>query len=143
MDQRLVSISEVSERTGLPTSALRYYERAGLLHPRTRKGGRRHYDHSVFQSVAAIGLFQEVGFTISEIKELLGDKARGERWRALAREKLREIDEHVDKVTAARELLRAALACQCSSVHECDFIEQRRRHPQIIHALTLRTAPPK
>lgn len=135
---QLISISEVSQHTGLQSSALRYYERAGLIGPRARVGGRRHYDSSVLQTLAAIALLQEVGFTIGEIRTLIGHQQQQGRWQALAQEKLHEIDEHMERVTKARELLTTALACECSGLHTCDLIQARQgRHRKTVQALTV------
>jgi DNA-binding transcriptional MerR regulator len=71
MDGKLLSISEVGDITGLPSSALRYYERAGLITSKTRVGGRRHYSPDVLRRLAVIALFQEVCFTIAEIGRLI------------------------------------------------------------------------
>ncbi len=126
MEEQLVSITEVAERTGLKSSALRYYERSELIRPRTRVGGRRHYDASVLQTLAVIALLQEVGFTIGEIKTAMAGKRSRGQWRMLAEGKLQQIDDHIEKVEAARELLAAALSCRCSSLDTCDLIQERR-----------------
>ena len=139
----LLSISEVGDATGLESSALRYYEKVGLITPRTRVGGRRHYDASVLQRLAAIALLQEVGFTISEISELMGRKGQPRRWRTLAQNKLAEIDAHLERVNDARELLTAALRCECSGVDTCGLVEERRgTHRKVVQGLTLRMGPP-
>ncbi|MGH2747167.1 MAG: MerR family transcriptional regulator [Actinomycetota bacterium] len=139
----LLSISEVGGATGLQSSALRYYEKAGLIEPQGRVGGRRHYSPSVLQRLAVIALLQEVGFTISEISDLMGRKGRRREWRSLAQRKLQEIDEHLERVSAARELVIAALACECSSLESCDLVKERRgRHRRAVQTLALRMGPP-
>lgn len=142
-DPTLLSISEVGEATGLHSSALRYYEKAGLIEPEARVGGRRHFSPSVLQRLAVIALLQEVGFTISEIAELMGRKGRRREWRSLAKSKLQEIENHLQRVRAARELLTAALDCGCSSLESCDLVKERRgRHRRAVQTLTLRMGPP-
>lgn len=142
MDQELLSISEVGETTGLQCSALRYYEKAGLIRPKARLGGRRHYDASVVQRLAVIALLQEVGFTIGEISELVSHREKGQRWRTLAEGKLEEIDAHLKRVDAARELLTAALDCGCSGLERCGLVKERRgRHREAVQTLTLRMGP--
>ncbi len=144
MAQKLLSITEVGELSGLQSSALRYYERAGLITPQTRSGGRRHYKPEVLQRLATVSLLQEVGFTIGEIAALVRAKGRQARWRELARDKLTEIDEHLNRVTQARELLTAALECGCSKLESCDLIASRRgRHKRATQILSLRMGPPE
>ena len=139
----LLSITEVGEATGLQSSALRYYERVGLLEPDARVGGRRHYDRSVLQRLAVISLLQEVGFTITEIGELIERTGRRRRWQGLAEGKLVEIDTHLQRVKAARELLTAALDCGCSTLETCDLVQDRRGpHRKAVQTLTLRMGPP-
>lgn len=140
---QLLSITEVGELTGLPSSALRYYENAGLIRSKARVGGRRHFDPSVLQRLAAIALFQEVGFTINEISELMSHRDSGKHWRKLAAGKLQAIDSHLERVGAARELLTAALECGCSGLESCDLVKQRRgRHRKVVQTLTLRMGRP-
>lgn len=134
MKERLLSITEVGRATGLPSSALRYYERERLVDPAGRSGGRRHYRPEVLKRLAVIALLREVGFTIAEIRELVAGGA----WRSLAERKLDEIDAHAERVQSARDLLASALACECASLDECDFVGRRRgRHRRTTEALTI------
>jgi DNA-binding transcriptional MerR regulator len=144
VDPDLLSISEVAEATGLQSSALRFYEREGLIMPAARAGGRRHYDPSVLQRLAAIALLQEAGFTIGEIAQLLGPETNQQRWRSMAEQRLRDIDTHTSRVAAARELLVAALRCDCSGLDACDLVSERRgRHRRALQSLSpARKAPP-
>ena len=133
----------MAEATGLRSSALRYYEKAHLITPTARVGGRRHYEASVLHRLAVIALLQEVGFTIGQISELVNRRDRGHRWRALAEAKLTEIVAHIERVGAARELLTSALDCGCSSLESCDLVATRRgQHRRVVQALTLRMGPP-
>jgi MerR family transcriptional regulator, redox-sensitive transcriptional activator SoxR len=134
-DQDPIGISEVARATGLRSSALRYYEKAGLIAPAGRAGGRRQYDPSVLQRLAAIALLQEAGFTIAEVREVLG--AGNDSWRMLARQKLGELDAHMARITAARELLVSAIECDCSGLDTCELIAERRgRHRRMVQTLS-------
>ena len=81
-------IGEVAERSGIAASALRYYEREGLLPRAARRGGARVYEDSIFDRLALIEVAKAAGFSVAEIKRLLSGFARktppGERWRTLA-----------------------------------------------------------
>jgi DNA-binding transcriptional MerR regulator len=143
MADRLLTITEVGEATGLQSSALRFYEREGLIKPAGRASGRRLYDEAVLQRLAVVALLQDVGFTISEISELFNRRRKRTRWHELATGKLDEIDAHLERVGAARELLRAALECGCSSLETCDMVTARRGpHRKVTQTLTLRMGPP-
>ena len=139
----MLTITDVGEMTGLQSSALRYYEREGLIKPAGRASGRRLYEESVLQRLAVISLLQEVGFTINEISDLFNRGGKRTRWRALAEDKLKEIDAHLERVGTARELLSSALGCGCDSLESCDMVAARRGpHRKVTQTLTLRMGPP-
>jgi MerR family transcriptional regulator, redox-sensitive transcriptional activator SoxR len=115
-----LSISELRVRTGLASSALRFYERKGLLRATARVGGRRFYDESAVEQVALIDLLKLAGFTLSEIAALVDSTGRtAPNWRGMASAKLRELDQHVEKIQQARTALRNALACRHDRLDEC------------------------
>lgn len=137
-ERDLISISEVAHATGLQSSALRYYEKAGLIAPEGRAGGRRQYDPSVFQRLSAIALLQEAGFTIAEVRQVLG--AGNDAWRSLAQKKLGELDAHMARIAAARELLVSAIQCDCSGLDTCELVAERRgRHRKVVQMLSTTT----
>ena len=108
----LYAIGELARRTGLASSALRYYERVGLLSPTLRAGGRGHYRPSSAERVALIQLCQDAGFTLGEIRALLAaGSRRGRPWARLAEAKLRQLDTRIAEAERARTMVRHALAC--------------------------------
>ena len=116
----MLSIREVAERSGLRPSALRYYEEEGLVVPAARMSGRRHYALSVLDRLRVIACAQDAGFTIAEVRELLaGEDPSGDRWRALAERKLREVDTLIERAQATRRLLEESLSCDCVVLEEC------------------------
>ena len=130
-----IGISEVARATGLRSSALRYYEKAGLIAPAGRAGGRRQYHPSVLQRLAAIALLQEAGFTVAEVRAVLA--GGNDSWRTLTRQKLGELDAHMARIAAARELLVSAIECDCSGLDTCDLIAERRgRHRSVVQKLS-------
>jgi len=134
-DTDLIGISEVARTTGLQSSALRYYEKVGLISPAGRAGGRRQYDLSVLRRLAAVALLQEAGFTIAEVREVLG--AGKAAWHALAQRKLSELDAHMARIAAARELLVSAIQCDCSGLDTCELVAARRgRHRRMVQNLS-------
>ena len=130
-----IGISEVAHTTGLQSSALRYYEKVGLITPVGRAGGRRQYDPSVFQRLSAIALLQEAGFTIAEVGQALG--AGNDSWRSLAQQKLGELDAHMARIASAKELLVSALRCDCAGLDTCELVSTRRgRHRTVVQKLS-------
>jgi MerR family redox-sensitive transcriptional activator SoxR len=116
----LVPIGELAHRTGVATSALRYYERVGLLSPAGRVGQRRHYLPSSADRVALIRLYQDAGFTLAEIGRLLAAWSRGRRaWDRLAESKVAELDARIADAERAKELITHALECPHRDLFAC------------------------
>jgi DNA-binding transcriptional MerR regulator len=116
----LVPIGEMARRTGVATSALRYYERIGLL-PRGAPGGpRRQYPAVCLERVALIRLYQSAGFTLAEIGRLLAATGRGRpAWNHLAEQKVAELDTRIADAQRAKELIKHALECKHRDLLAC------------------------
>lgn len=118
-----MSIGEVGRRTGFEPTAIRYYERLGLLPKPQRSGGKRRYDASVLEWLALISLARAGGFTIAETKRLVTGFTPGARpdarWKQLAAQKLADIDEMVARAERMRAVLRIGLDCGCFSLKDC------------------------
>jgi MerR family transcriptional regulator, redox-sensitive transcriptional activator SoxR len=121
--ETMFAIGEVAARAGIAASAVRYYERAGLLRAPKRVSGQRAYDETVFETLALIELAQGAGFTVAETKVLLhgfeSTTPASQRWRSLARTKLEEITRRIDRAQRMREVLERLLRCQCDSLGQC------------------------
>jgi MerR family transcriptional regulator, redox-sensitive transcriptional activator SoxR len=124
-----MAIGEVARRAGVATSAVRYYERIGLLPPTKRVNKHRRYDETVLQWLALIRFAQQAGFTLDEIQVLFKgfepDTPPAERWKTLAHEKLAEIDAMIERAHAMKHLLVHGLECNCLSLDECAVIIER------------------
>ena len=124
----MLSIGEVSQISGLRPSALRYYEDAGLISPVARISGRRHYEASVLSRLRVIACAQDAGFTIAEVRQLLGgEKESPGGWRSLAERKLREVDAVIDKAQVTRQLLEDSLGCDCVAIEDCATVSRSTR----------------
>ena len=116
-----LSIGEVARKAGLRASAIRYYERIGLLPRVPRVSGRRRYDPRILDRLAIVRLGQHVGLRIAEINWLLNDvpgRPPPERWRKLAKERLRQVDALIADVQAIRALLQMTLDRKCPKLVE-------------------------
>jgi MerR family redox-sensitive transcriptional activator SoxR len=119
-----MTISEVAREAGLQPSAIRYYERIGLLPSPARKSGQRRYGPSVLNCLAIIQLARQSGFTLDEIRLLFfgfhGASRASERWRELARGKLAELDARMAEIRDMRDLLlRITRNCRCETLDQC------------------------
>jgi DNA-binding transcriptional MerR regulator len=115
----MLPIGEVARHAGLRTSAIRYYERVGLLPVPDRVGGRRRYDARVLLRLAVIRFGRESGFTLREVGRLLGGKPYSGRLRRLARAKILELDGVIGRARAMQSLLKKGLRCRCLTAEDC------------------------
>lgn len=133
MPDKLLTISALAEQTGHRSSALRYYEEIGLLKPASRVSGRRRYDSGAIHELALIALYQDVGFSLDEIRSLIPHRGTARlQWESIAQAKVRELDETISKARAARRLLNETIRCQCTRLDGCELVmaagERRRAH---------------
>lgn len=115
---RLLSIGELARRTGVATTALRYYDELGLVRPVARASGRRRYAVSAVAEVGAIVFLREVGFSLAEIGCLV---AEGERrsWQEIVDRKLTELTEQQHRLDVARDALEHARRCPAGEPVRC------------------------
>src|ERR1043165_6322753 len=98
-----LTIGDVTQRSGIAQTALRYYEQVGLLPAPHRVGGQRRYQESVLMRLEVIRLCKTAGFSLTEIALLLKDDTPGRPLaRELAQTKLAEIDEQLKSLARAR-----------------------------------------
>ncbi len=106
-----LSIGEVAGIVGVATSALRYYERRGLVAADARVSGQRRYSAATVRRVAFVQMLQDAGLSLDEIQGVLeaDDNAS---WKDIARQRLVQLDDEIAKLRRSRELLAAALLCR-------------------------------
>jgi len=113
-----MTIGEVAKRTGLSASAIRYYERAGLLPRAVRVSGQRRYDTGVLDRIAVLERAKSCAFTIAEMKVLFNDEgSHSAKWRRLALKKIAELDAAAERIAAIKESLQRG--CECKTAAEC------------------------
>lgn len=120
----LLTISQVARQAGLRPSAIRYYERTGILLPPMRVSGHRRYEPAVVHRLAVLRRAQEIGFTLEEIRQLFFGFSKSTpisaRWRKLAGKKIAELDARMRQIKSMKELLeRIESNCRCDTVERC------------------------
>jgi DNA-binding transcriptional MerR regulator len=120
-------IGEVAERARMSASRIRFYEARGLLPVAERSAGKRRYAEDVFRRLAIIDAAQRVGFSLEEIRDLLGsrDELAHERLRQLALLKLPELDNLIARATSVRRVLTICSRCNCESIDVCRMFDER------------------
>jgi MerR family transcriptional regulator, redox-sensitive transcriptional activator SoxR len=119
---RQVAIGELARTARVRASALRYWEQLGLLPVARREGGRRVWPATAVRRVALIKMAQKAGFTLAEIRRLLGVDASPSatrQWRELASKKLPELDQHIAEIQALRQAVADCLDCGCMNFDRC------------------------
>jgi len=116
-------IGEVAERSGLATSAIRYYEELGLIEPTRRTAGRRLFLESAPRRLRAIVAAREAGFSLDEIRRLLDSQAQGtEDWVGLVEAKIAETRTRIKRLRAIETTLRDSLTCGCRAWDDCPIL---------------------
>lgn len=120
-----LDIGELAARAGLAPSALRFYERARLLRPAGRSGGRRFYDRSGLLQLVAVRYWQEAGLTIDEIAQLVRQRSlRASDVRALATRRIDELRADIARAERVITLLSHILRCQHERLNECPIYQR-------------------
>jgi MerR family redox-sensitive transcriptional activator SoxR len=107
----LLTIGEVADRAHVATSTIRYYERRGLLNADARQSGQRRYRIETLRRLVFIGMLQDAGLTLEDVRGILNAATVGE-WKAIAIERLKALDEQIAQLQRARAVLGGALLCR-------------------------------
>ena len=119
-------IGEIARRAGVRPSAIRFYEKAGILPPALRKSGQRSFSAEAELYLGIIGASRKAGFSIAEIRTLFHGFREGTtasaRSKRLARKKYQELGLMVVKLKSMQALLRKAMRCRCIDLKDCGRI---------------------
>jgi MerR family transcriptional regulator, redox-sensitive transcriptional activator SoxR len=120
----LLTIGEVARRSGVASSALRFYEERGLIASERAGSGHRRYPRPVLRRVAFIVFAQRVGLTLQEIAvelaKLPPDRAPGRRdWSRLSRTWSSRIDQRIAELERLKAGLEGCIGCGCLSLDRC------------------------
>jgi MerR family redox-sensitive transcriptional activator SoxR len=118
-----LTISQIARQVDLRPSAIRYYERIGILPAAQRSSGQRRYDETVLYKLAVIKRARQIGFTLEDIRRLFfgfrTNAPAAERWRKLSQQKLAELETLVGHIQTIQGLLRNQGNCKCTKLDQC------------------------
>ena len=118
-----MTIGELAASSGLRPSAIRFYEKTGLLPAPARKNGRRVYASEATHRLFLISFAKDTGFSLPEIKLLLHgfpqSTTAGDRWRKLATSKIQQLEASIRKARAMEQMLRSIMKCRCTTIDQC------------------------
>jgi DNA-binding transcriptional MerR regulator len=116
---KFLDIGEVSARSGIKPSALRYYEEIGLITSVFRHGLRRQFPPEVLLQLKLIAMGKTAGFSLEEISGMFGKTGAPDLPRAVLHQKADEIDRQIRELTALSDTLRHVAECSAPSHMEC------------------------
>lgn len=131
-----LTVGEVAERSGFATSALRYYEREGLIEAERTAGNQRRFERGVLRRLAFIAAARHVGLTLEEIREVLARLPAGRNptrrdWTRLSARWRARLDEEIAALESLRDGLDSCIGCGCLSLERC-----RLSNPEDVAART-------
>jgi MerR family transcriptional regulator, redox-sensitive transcriptional activator SoxR len=124
MGEATLTIGEVAAAVGLNASAVRYYERRGVMPKPRRASGQRRYGPDAVARLRTIRAAQQVGLSLTDITQLLADTSESksvEVLRSLAERKLPDVDALIARAQAMKAWLELAAECRCASLDVCDL----------------------
>jgi MerR family redox-sensitive transcriptional activator SoxR len=131
MADATLTIGEVAELANLNVSAIRFYERNGLLPEAERVSGQRRFTADTVQRLGIIDVAKQAGFSLEEVGVLLDSIDQGapayEQLQALATRKLPEVEGLIERAQAMRDWLTAASGCGCDSLECCELFTKGTR----------------
>ncbi len=122
-----MTIGQLAERSGVATSAIRFYESKGLIASERTTGNQRRYAKSTLRRVAFVRTAQRVGLSLEEIGEALstlpGNRTPTKAdWHRLSKTWRPRLDEQIRRIELLRERLDGCIGCGCLSLRSCALI---------------------
>ena len=138
-----ITIGELAQRSGVATSALRFYESAGLISSERTGGNQRRYTRATLRRVAVIRAAQRLGLSLQEIAAALGRLPDGrtptkEDWQRLSRSWRADVESRIVDLQRLRDDLNGCIGCGCLSLRSCalfntqDALAARGAGPRIL-----------
>ncbi|HET7068612.1 MAG TPA: redox-sensitive transcriptional activator SoxR [Nocardioides sp.] len=121
-----LTIGELSERSGVATSAIRYYEGRGLVSSRRTPGNQRRYERAMLRRLAFVRTAQRVGLTLEEVEEALATLPSNRTptkadWTRLSRGWRPRLEEQIARLERLRDTLDSCIGCGCLSLRRCSL----------------------
>jgi len=122
--QRMLTIGEVAERSGVAPSAIRYYEELGLIRSERAPSGHRRFGREILRRLAFIVFAQRIGLTLAEVAQELrrlpsGRVPTGADWSKLSGSWAKRIEKRIADLERLRHDLSLCIGCGCLSLESC------------------------
>ena len=124
MADDLLTVGELARRSGYAASALRYYEREGLIGAERTSGGQRRFHRTVLRRLAFIRAARHVGLTLDEVRDALAELPRSRTptkadWTRISKSWKTRLDTEIEALLALRDGLDSCIGCGCLSLQRC------------------------
>jgi MerR family transcriptional regulator, redox-sensitive transcriptional activator SoxR len=128
-----LTVGDLSQRSGVPASALRFYEREGLIHSRRTTGNQRRYTRDTLRRVAFVRSSQRVGIPLARIRDALSlfpedHVLSKEDWAQISECWRQDLTERIEQLLSLRDSLTDCIGCGCLSIDKCALAN---RHDQL------------
>lgn len=132
MMKRGLSIGDLSVRTGLSVSAIRFYEKKGLITPDRNAGNQRRYEGSDIRRLSFILIAQQIGLSIEDIKQTMAALPEGRTptkadWTKISRSFRKTLDDRIAMMERMRDRLDGCIGCGCLSLKACQLYNPEDR----------------
>lgn len=119
-----LSVGEVASRSGFAPSAVRYYEREGLISAARSEGGQRRFERGVLRRLAFISAARHIGLSLDEVRAALDQLPRGRTptaadWNRISKLWRARLDAEIEALEALRDGLESCIGCGCLSLKRC------------------------
>ncbi|MBY7728919.1 redox-sensitive transcriptional activator SoxR [Vibrio splendidus] len=127
INNNYLTVGQLSERSGISTSALRFYETKDLISSIRTSGNQRRYNTSMLRRIALIQVAQSIGFSLEEItrelKTLPMNKTPTKRdWERVAKKWQKDLDNKIKQIESLRDNLTGCIGCGCLSMKKCHLL---------------------
>lgn len=140
---RLMTIGEVSERSGVPISTIHFYEEKGLIKSTRNAANHRRFRSYVLRYIAIIKIAQLTGISLADVKETLGEypedmKLNLDAWKNISSRWREDLNSRITYLIRLRDELDSCIGCGCLSMDSCplrnpnDFLGEKRSGPVIL-----------
>ncbi len=121
---RLLTVGEIAQRSGVPVSTIHFYESKGLIASTRNAGNQRRFAAITLRSIAIIKVAQRTGIPLEEIKQTLGRYPPGKKltaaqWRAMSSRWRDSLNARIERLTRLRDELDSCIGCGCLSLKDC------------------------
>jgi MerR family redox-sensitive transcriptional activator SoxR len=123
----LLTVGEMSKRTGVAASALRFYESEGLITSSRTEGGQRRFERETIRRISFARVAQEVGLSLREIRSALdglpgGRVPNARDWKRLSTSWRPRLQQQIDLLVRLRDQLDSCIGCGCLSLQVCKIL---------------------